>query len=333
MLILILIGNVISLFTIPKELWNLQTVLRNCMFSIAIGYPAWKGMIWIGIYFEKRIPWLKAPIKRMVFQVLAMTIFSAVIIFVGFSIWIRLTEGLSFRSVLEFVIPSLKVVYVFMFLSLVAGNSVLFFKNWRAAAIQQEELKRAHLALQYQSLKDQVRPHFLFNSLSSLATLINTDSEKATQFVHKLSDVYRYVLEQRENELVPLRDDLKFLEDYVFLQKIRFGENLRVESSLDLDLNRLVIPLSLQMLVENAIKHNEISKDHPLLITLTSTGSGHVIVKNNLKRREVSESSLGTGLENLRKQISYFSNDPLLVREEADTFIVRIPTFSGKNIV
>ncbi len=163
-------------------------------------------------------------------------------------------------------------VYIFLFLSLLLGNTVLFFKNWKEAAVQQEELKRAHLALQYQSLKDQVRPHFLFNSLSSLATLINTDAEKATLFVHKLSDVYRYVLEQRENELVPLKDDLKFLEDYIFLQKIRFGDRLRMEIRLDLDLNRLVIPLSLQMLVENAIKHNEISEEHPLLIEIFSNG-------------------------------------------------------------
>jgi LytS/YehU family sensor histidine kinase len=228
-------------------------------------------------------------------------------------------------------LPSLKVAFIFMFLSLVLGNAALFFKNWKESAIQQEELKRAHLALQYQSLKDQVRPHFLFNSLSSLATLINTDTKKATQFVHKLSDVYRYVLEQRENELVPLKDDLKFLEDYIFLQKIRFGDNLRVENKLELELNRMVVPLSLQMLVENAIKHNEISREHPLVIGISSTGNGQVIVKNSLQRREVSETSLGTGLENLRKQITYFSNDPLLVLEEADAFIVRMPTISGKT--
>jgi hypothetical protein len=301
------------------------------MFSMAIGYPAWKGIIWITMVLERRIPWLKSPIKRMIYQVGAMTLFSGLIIFIGFSIWIKMTEGLGFLDVLGFVLPSLKAVYIFMFGSLVLGNAVLFFKNWKESAIQQEELKRAHLALQYQSLKDQIRPHFLFNSLSSLATLINTDTEKATQFVHKLSDVYRYVLEQREIELVPLRDELKFLEDYIFLQKIRFGDNLQVENKLDLDLKRMVIPLSLQMLVENAIKHNEISSEHPLVIAMTSTGNGHVIVKNNLQRREVSEASLGTGLENLRKQITYFSNDPLLVQEESDAFIVRMPTVSGKN--
>ncbi len=331
LLILVLIGNVLSIFTIPKELWNLETVLRNCMFSIAIGYPAWKGMFLITMVLERRIPWLKSPIKRMIYQVVAMTLFSGLIIFIGFSIWLKMIEGLSFRDVMGFVLPSLKVVYIFMFGSLILGNAVLFFKNWKESAIQQEELKRAHLALQYQSLKDQVRPHFLFNSLSSLATLINTDSEKATQFVHKLSDVYRYVLEQRENEMVPLTDDLKFMEDYIFLQKIRFGNNLQIENRLELDLNRMVIPLSMQMLVENAIKHNEISSEHPLLITISSTGKGHVIVKNNLQRREVSEPSLGTGLENLRKQIAWFSDDPMLILEESDFFIVRMPTLSRKT--
>jgi sensor histidine kinase YesM len=329
LLILVLIGNILSIFTLPKELWNLETVLMNCMFSIAIGYPAWKGMFWIVKTLERRVPWLKSPVKRLVYQIVALSLFSGLIIFAGFYVWIKLSGGLSFEMVKEDIFPSLRVAYIFMFLSLLVGNAVLFFKNWKESALQQEELKRAHLALQYQSLKDQVRPHFLFNSLSSLATLINTDSKKATQFVHKLSDVYRYVLEQRESEVVPLREELKFMEDYVFLQQIRFGKNLQVDNKLKLDLNRMVIPLSLQMLVDNAIKHNEISEDHPLNIMISSTAQGHVIVKNTLRKKAVSEASLGTGLENLGKQIAWFSDDPLLVQEEKDAFIVRMPTFTS----
>jgi hypothetical protein len=313
-LILVTIGNLLSIFTIPKEIWSVETVLWNCLFSIAIGYPAWKGMTWIIAVLERRVPWLKSPVKRLIFFM-----------------WILLSEGLTYATVKEDLLPSLRVAFIFMFLSLLIGNAVLFFKKWKESTIQQEELKRAHLALQYQSLKDQVRPHFLFNSLSSLATLINTDTEKATQFVHKLSDVYRYVLEQRESELAPLRDELQFMEDYVFLQKIRFGDNLQVESKPDLDPGRMVIPLSIQMLVDNAIKHNEISREYPLQITITSTAKGHVIVKNRLQRKEVSEASLGTGLENLRKQIAWFSDDPLLVQEEKEAFIVRMPTFRNQK--
>ncbi|MCK5066957.1 MAG: sensor histidine kinase [Bacteroidales bacterium] len=325
-LILIAIGNVISIFTIPGDLWSVEVFFQNCMFSVAIGYPAWKGMVHISLVLEQKFPWLKQPIKRLVYQILTLFVFTGLIIFLGLSTWLMLTENIGFRAVLDLIAPSLKVVYIFMFLSLVLGNTVLFFKNWKEAAIQQEELKRAHLALQYQSLKDQVRPHFLFNSLSSLATLINTDADRATQFVNKLSDVYRYVLEQRENELVPLNEELKFLEDYIYLQKIRFGENLQVNHSLDLDQTRMVIPLSLQLLVENAIKHNEISGEHPLHIDILSTEQGHVIIKNNLRKKEVTEPSLGMGLENLRKQVDFFSEDSLLIQEEDGSFIVRVPT-------
>jgi sensor histidine kinase YesM len=326
LLMLSAIGNALSIFMIPGDMWSLQVVLSNCLFSIGIGYPAWKGMSYIVVVLERKLPWLKYPIKRLVSQVLSLALFSGLIIFLGFTVWIKLSEGLDLEAIFEMVLPSLKVVYIFVFLSLLLGNAVLFFRNWKEATIQQEELKRAHLALQYQTLKDQVRPHFLFNSLSSLVTLINTDPEKATLFVHRLSDVYRYVLEQRENELVPVKEELKFLEDYVYLQQIRFGENLQVQYNLDLEPNRMVIPLSMQMLVENAIKHNEISADRPLTIEILSTGQNHIIIKNNLQKKEVPEQSLGMGIENLKKRIEVLSKEPLQIFEESGAFIVRIPT-------
>ncbi len=162
-----------------------------------------------------------------------------------------------------------------------------------------------------------------------MVTLINTDPEKATLFVHRLSDVYRYVLEQRENELVPVEEELKFLKDYVYLQQIRFGENLQVQYNLNLEPKLMVIPLSMQMLVENAIKHNEISADRPLTIEVLATGQNHIIIKNNLQKKEVPEQSLGMGIENLKKRIEVFSKEPLQIFEESGAFIVRIPTIQS----
>lgn len=322
------LGNILALFTVPGDVWSLKIVLSNSLFSICMGYPAFKAMGWFTQMLDRRIPWLKSPIKRLIFQVVGLTLLSGIIIMLGFMIWNFLNQGVSLGELLSSVLPTLKVVYAFVFIFLVLGNAILFFVNWKKAAVQQEELKRAHLALQYQSLKDQVRPHFLFNSLSSLTTLINSDADKATQFVHKLSDVYRYVLEKRDNELVTVNEEVKFLEDYMFMQKIRFGDRLELEIKLDMDLNRMIIPLSLQMLVENAVKHNEISEEHPLLIEIFSTDKRQIVVKNKLQKREVSESSLGLGLENLKKQIAFFSDKALLVQEEGGSFIVRLPTFS-----
>jgi len=325
-LILCLIGNTLSLFTIPGDMWSVRIFFNNCLFSIGIGYPAWKGMTFMIDIMERKLPWLKFPIKRLVVQVLSLTVFMGLIIILGFSVWVALDENLTLQSIWADALPSLKVAYIFVFLSLLLGNAVLFFKKWKEAAIQQEELKRAHLALQYQSLKDQVRPHFLFNSLSSLVTLINTDTEKATEFVHKLSDVYRYLLEQRENELVPLRDEVKFLEDYIYLQKIRYGENLTVQIKLDLDTHRMLIPLSLQMMVENAIKHNEISAESPLLIDIGSSVDQEVVITNTKKPKELMEDSHGTGIENLKKRIAFFTDEKMIILDNTGSFRVTIPT-------
>ncbi|MFH0758602.1 MAG: sensor histidine kinase [Bacteroidota bacterium] len=328
-LVLVLVGNILTLFTIPRDAWSIRVVLTNCAFSVGIGWPAWKVMGYTIMLLDRKIPWLAHPVKRLIIQFIALTIVAGIVMFMGFAVWIWLIEGLSFSDISKHLLPTVKVAYIFMFLSLLVGNSILFFKKWQESVRQQEELKRAHLALQYQSLREQVRPHFLFNSLSSLVTLINTDPKKATLFVHKLSDVYRYVLEQRENELVPVSDEVQFLEDYVYLQKIRFGESLQVHIKLKLDKKKMMIPLSLQMMVENAIKHNEVSAEHPLLIDIFSTGAGDVVICNTLQKKAVIEKSPGMGIENLRKQIAFFTQKPLLIEEGSGAFTVTIPTITS----
>jgi sensor histidine kinase YesM len=326
LLILIVIGNGMVFFMEPDLRWNLLIFLTNCAFSIGIGYPSWKGIAYVFSLLDKRVPWLKSPIKRLVLQVVLLILLSLIVIIIAAFIWLLISEEVTFRNVGDSAIKNLEIIVPFLLLTLVITNGVQFFIKWRQAAIREEELKRAHLALQYQSLKDQLRPHFLFNSLSSLVTLIGRDQEKATQFVHRLSDVYRYVLDQTENELVPVGDELKFLEDYVFLQKIRYGENLQVIINLHLEKNLMVIPLSLQMMVENAIKHNVVSAEHPLTVDLQSDEKDRIVIRNNIHRKRDMEGSPGLGLNNLRKRISVFSDDPLRVEETPGSFTVIIPT-------
>lgn len=327
-LILMVLGNALSIFTIPGDLWSVQTVLRNCIFSVLIGYPSWKGIVLIVIYLEKKLPWLKYPIRRLIVQFTAMIIYTGMIIFIGLLVWVWLDDDFNFQSLNSVAYSSLKIAIGFLILSMIIGNAVVFFKNWRNAAIKQEELKRAQLDLQYQTLKNQIKPHFLFNSFSSLVTLINSDAEKATRFVHKLSDVYRYVLENSDQELVSVRDEIKFLEDYIYLQKIRFGANLQVSVRIDTGKDRMVIPLSLQMLVENAIKHNEASGEHPLLIEISSTADHQIIIKNNLNAKDVIEHSPGIGIENLKKRIAFFSGQEMKIENGPDEYIVSIPTLT-----
>lgn len=327
-LILIVIGNGLSLFTIPWDVWSFEIFLRNSAFSILIGFTIWRGIGLFVNWMDMKIPWLKFPIKRLIVQVLTLITFSGLVIAAGISIMVWVTKDFSFQDMNSVLFNTIIIAFAFLILSILVTNSIFFFIKWRKSAIQQEELKRAHLALQYQTLKNQIQPHFLFNSLSSLVTLINTDQEKATQFVHKLSDVYRYVLEQRDSEMILVSEEFKFLEDYLFLQKIRFGENLRVNVSLEAVAGRMVIPLSLQMLVENAIKHNEISGEQPLSIDISSTVELSIEIKNSLNKKNVVDNSMGVGIENLEKRVAFFTDQPLIIEEKVSEFIVTMPTVS-----
>jgi LytS/YehU family sensor histidine kinase len=143
--------------------------------------------------------------------------------------------------------------------------------------------------------------------------------------------VYRYLLDQRDVELVPLEEEVRFLEDYLYLQKIRFGDSLRVSIHLDDLKERMILPLSLQMMVENAIKHNEASASHPLTIKIGATEAGQVEIRNTLQKKDLPEKSPGTGIENLRKRLSFYTREPLIAEEGSGSFTVTLPTLSMKN--
>jgi LytS/YehU family sensor histidine kinase len=217
----------------------------------------------------------------------------------------------------------IKISFTFLFISAILSNAIMFFKNWKEAAVQQEKLKREQLALQYETLKSQVNPHFLFNNLNSLTSLISTNPDKAIDFVKKLSEVYRYVLDQKDCELVALETELKFLESYIYLQKIRFETNLEVNINIK-DRNFKVIPLSIQMLVENAIKHNEISDRNPLTITIYSTDDQYLVIENKLQKKAASEGS-GSGIQNIKSRYEFFTDKDLLISISKEQFRVSIP--------
>ena len=216
-----------------------------------------------------------------------------------------------------------KVAFLFVFAGSLISNAILFFKNWKEAAVQQEKLKREQIVLQYETLKSQVNPHFLFNNLNSLTALISTNPDKAIDFVKKLSEVYRYVLDQKDQELVALETEIKFLESYIYLQKIRFETNLRVQIE-PLPPNVWIIPLSVQLLVENAIKHNEISDKNPLFIRIFTNDQKYLTIENRLQKKTGTEGS-GSGLQNIRDRYAFFTDQKVIVSEDQEKFVVSLP--------
>ena len=323
-LLLIVMGNVLMLILFHDlkftgQLFliaSVNSVLVGGIFAIVIG-----SMVNI---LDKKLPWLNFPLRRLIVQVVLTIVIVMAIIIVTIPIlslfWNQQITSEVFLSQMFFM---MKIIFPFLFVGALLTNAIFFFKNWKEAAVQQEKLKREQLALQYETLKSQVNPHFLFNNLNALTSLISSNPDKAIDFVKKLSEVYRYVLDQKDHELVALETELKFLESFIYLQKIRFETNLEVKIDVN-SKNFKVIPLSVQMLVENAIKHNEVSDRNPLSIRIYSAGDDYLYVENALHKKAGSEGN-GTGIENIKERYEFFTDKKVIISEDGGKFIVGLP--------
>ncbi len=212
------------------------------------------------------------------------------------------------------------------FLVLGIYEGIGLFNLLKTTQLEKERLLKDNVQSQLESLRNQVNPHFFFNSLNTLAYLISEDSSKAVNFVRKLSQTYRYILEVREKELVLLEEEISFLKAFISLLKERFGENLQVDVVVQPQMMKhKIIPLALQMLMENAIKHNIVSAQHPLHITVRSESDDRLSVKNNLQRKPNPEPSTGMGLENIKSRCRLLCGREVEVIETEGEFVVVLP--------
>ena len=206
------------------------------------------------------------------------------------------------------------------------------FTLWTNTLVEKEQLERVHLASQLEGLRNQVNPHFLFNSLNTLIYLIPEDPEKAVRFVQQLSKVYRYVLESRDAGMIPLREELEFLHSYIYLLHERFGDNLKVKmGDMGQKHHAAIVPLTLQLLFENAIKHNVISTEKPLRIEVF-TENGHMVVRNNLQRKNQVMDSTGVGLQNIKDRYRMLTDREVGVIASQQYFTVVLPMIELPNV-
>jgi LytS/YehU family sensor histidine kinase len=294
-------------------------VLIGC-FTALMWIALWLGNAYVSIVLDYFFSWEKKTIARLFAGLIGMVVYTLISVY-GLIFLFRNVFGFYLGEGIEETYYSTIVITLIITLFMTGR---MFFANWRMAAIDAERLKKESVEAQYNNLKNQVNPHFLFNSLNALTNLVYQDQDKAVKFIKQLSDVYRYVLDSRNKEAVPLEEEMKFLEAYAYLQQIRFGDKLKIEINLE-RVKCLVAPLALQMLVENAIKHNEISKDHPLFIRIYKHDQ-NLVVENTLQRKSIlAEESSGLGLENIKRRYEFLSKGKVEVNETPDKFIVTIP--------
>ena len=199
-------------------------------------------------------------------------------------------------------------------------------ENSRRLTLENEALKREQLVARYESLKQQLSPHFLFNSLTTLSDLVYDEPAAAARFVEEMAQVYRYLLQYGELAAVPLRTEISFLRSYYYLLQMRFGEGLALIIDLPADIQeQLVPPLALQLLLENAVKHNKVSRHQPLVVRVDFVPPATIRVHNSRSPLLVPEPSSGIGLSNLTNRVLLLTQQPLLIEQTITDFSVYLP--------
>jgi len=210
-------------------------------------------------------------------------------------------------------------------IGLLFASPIFFFVPWQQSLKREFELREQNLIFQNETLKNQVNPHFLFNSLNTLSSLINAEVETAGQFISKLSVIYRYILDNSSKAKVPLNDEIDFIRDYFYMHQIRNEGKI----SLNIDIKDNgdkyeILPVSLQLLIENAIKHNMATVEKPLEIHLFLE-DGYIVVANNLQKMATRKESTKIGLKNLNERVRLLTGKEIIISESEDNFSVKVP--------
>jgi hypothetical protein len=286
--------------------------------------------IWLGNWFFESLQVDAPGFKRQI--IIRLLVFYVVVLVLALLLFVvvyAIQYIIHFNDFSQFW-PSLinmemKGFFIATFVGFGIGGLFFFYVMWAEAVDNMKKLREEKLIFQYETLKSQVNPHFLFNSLNSLSSLIRKDPDLSEQFIQKLSSVYRYILDNREKELVPLATELDFVNNYFYLQKIRDEDKIILKNELKETEKLEVLPVSLQLLVENALKHNAATRKQPLEITIHSEGLDKLVVRNNLQKKMQFNDSSKIGLKNLNERSRLILKREIEIQETDDEFVVKIP--------
>lgn len=301
-----------------------QTFLLGFIWSLSICITQWVGPVLIIHLLDKRLPWIDKPVKRTFTQFFLMLLWSVSAFAAVQLLMMYLIKGLSPSQAWQYVNGF--IVYTFLialFISLVF-TAIGFFRAWRESVLSEAAIKAEMMSYKYEALRNQINPHFLFNSFNVLSDLVYEDQAQAVKFIRQMSDLFRYVLDSRDKELVSLGEELEFMKSYAFLLKTRFGDKLRLDIELNPELNAHIVPMTLQLLVENAVKHNELSEKFPLRISIRQNGE-YIEVENVVKPKPAGNNSKKTGLKNIAQQFAFFTDKEIEVKSTESHFLVRVP--------
>ena len=301
--------------------WQIKLSL---LYTIGIAFLIWQGNRYLLFSLRSYFDWHKRPVRKIIgllFIIVFYTVPLSVLLLVG---WYHLFEGgqvdweIVSRSSLIIMICVIFITHVY--------ETVFLLKETENEMLRNEQLDRARAEAELEALKNQLDPHFIFNSLNTLSHLIEESPAKARRFNDTLADVYRYILQTKARDLVMVKDEIEFLYNYFALLHIRFGNAVQLQLQIapeDAE-NSLIPPISLQLLAENAIKHNEFSEKEPLVFSITLIDDVITAV-NKIRKKKLHQGSPGIGLQNLTERYKLLTSLEITVKESATDFLIRLP--------
>jgi LytS/YehU family sensor histidine kinase len=294
------------------------------LFTIGIAFLIWEGNRYLLFTLRSYFDWFNKPVRKIAVLVLAISFYTIPISALMLVIWYKIFNNgivnwdLITTTTLVIMICVLFITHIY--------ETVFLVREAENEKLKKEQLERAKAEAELEALKNQIDPHFIFNSLNTLSHLIEKEPAKAKQFNDNLADVYRYILQNKARELVLLHEEMLFLTDYFSLLKIRFEQAVQLQINIDPALfdQYLIPPISLQILVENAIKHNEFTDAVPLVITIDMQND-ELIIHNQVRKKFLRKASSRIGLNNLGERYKLTTSKEISVSESASDFTVSLP--------
>ncbi len=293
--------------------------IGHLLHTIIITSGIWGGVLSIVVFLWKKFPWEHKPLKHLLIEIVLVLVYTN-----GFSLGLyHLELALGVKMHIENFYSHIIFTNLITFFITAVHEAVEFYSQWKHHFSKSVKLEKDNIEARYESLKSQVNPHFLFNSLNSISHMVH-ENEPAVEYIQNLSVFLRYTLKSRDSELVLVRHETEMLEKYLKLQKVRFGDNLKIEIDVPEKFYHYCLPpLVLQMLIENSLKHNIISKQDPLHIKLQARNQ-EIVIENNLQRK-YPDFSTGQGIKNIIERYRFFTEREVEIIETPSIFRVIIP--------
>ena len=313
-------GILVPTFFVPLTLGSREH-FSLIFVATLITYVIWEGSKLIQALVLHFYPWEKSIGKHLSYEIASIFVFSSLVLITGLLTYSAFVSSVNIT--VGVVLQNIIVAFLLALLFIAINEGAFLFAKWKQSLLEQERLRQENLIAKVESLKKQLDPHFLFNSLSVLSGVVYKDPVLADRFITKLAQVYRYVLEHNDEKQVALSQEIAFVEAYCFLLNVRFYNKVVLDVDIT-DKPVYVLPMSIQLLVENAVKHNRISEDNPLELRVR-TEHNTVWVENRLHRKDAQVESTGIGLKNLEARYKYIMGKPIHIENDGSVFKVGLP--------